>query len=192
MLEPLNNYASYNDEQLFALLSNSDEQAFEELYERYWQKLFLVAAKRLDYQPEAEEVVQDIFFNIWKMRFELQIEKSPAAYLATAVKFQVYNRLSKRRRERRFSLTVLREQQQENNTIDQLRFTELRKLLEQTVNNLPQQCKLVYQLSRDQGYKRKEIAQKLNISEKTVANHLTRALNMLRTILHLLVISLIK
>ncbi|MEO8582249.1 MAG: RNA polymerase sigma-70 factor [Flavitalea sp.] len=189
----MSRFTSYSDEYLFILLKNSDEKAFETLYERYWQKLFVVAAKRLESASEAEEIVQDIFFNIWKLRFELNIEKSVAAYLSASVRFQVFNGLAKRKRLRSFSLTIAdRYPSCDNAMVNNTRMAELIELLQQTVEKLPQQCKLVYRLSREQGYNRKEIAETLHLSEKTVANHLTRALGILRTVLHLSIILFMK
>jgi RNA polymerase sigma-70 factor (family 1) len=186
----LSAFSTHTDEQLFTLLRNESEAAFNEIYNRYWQKLFVVAAKRLDSQQEAEEVVQDIFYNIWKLRHEIDIKSSAQAYLATAVKFQVFNRIAKNRRTRLDSITE-NIATENNNALHQLQLSDLQHLLNKMVNNLPEQCRIVYRLSREEGYTRREIAETLEISEKTVANHLTKALGTLRTALQLLILTFI-
>lgn len=67
-------YTQYTDTELLGLLRNDDNSAFDAIYQRYWEKLFAVANNRLQNRMEGEEVVQDVFFSIWRRRAELDIE----------------------------------------------------------------------------------------------------------------------
>jgi RNA polymerase sigma-70 factor (ECF subfamily) len=172
-------YANHTDEQLVALLNNSDESAFTEIYNRYWNKLFVVANHRLD--GEAQEIVQEIFYNLWKRRKTLQLTHTLSTYLAAAVKFEVINRLAaQKRRQRYLQYSTGRPEPEQNFTQQQVDFDLLLEQLSTLVKALPDKCRLVYQLHREEGYSQKEIAAKLGIAYKTVEAHLSTALRKIR------------
>src|SRR5690606_1082345 len=86
-------YQHNTDKELVAKLRQGDEAALSEIYERYWDKLFVVAANRLGDQQEAEECVQDVLYKLWRLRETLFIENDNlSAYLAVGVRNQVFNR----------------------------------------------------------------------------------------------------
>jgi RNA polymerase sigma-70 factor (family 1) len=177
----VNSFDTYNDEQLILMIKNGEGGAFTALYNHYWHKLFSVAANKLGRIDEAEELVQDIFLDIWHRRDQLNITGELKAYLAVAVKYRVINVLAKRNRAEKYKKdTHLTLQVADHNLEDWLSFKELKDRLASLVVDLPDKCRLVYKLSREEGYSRKEIAHALDISEKTVESHLTRALNSLR------------
>ncbi len=175
-------YNSYHEEQLLALLKESDEAAFTEIYNRYWQKLLIVAMHRLAEIEEAREIVQDIFYRLWKRRATLQLDYSLNTYLSVAVKYEVINRLAARNRQKAFRIHISQHwQETEQETENYIRFNELQKQLHALVNALPEKCRIVYQLSRDKGYSQRRIAAELGIAEKTVETHLAVAIRKLKT-----------
>ncbi len=174
-------FENYSDEKLLVLINNSDAGAFAELYNRYWKKMFSIAANKLGNIPDAEELVQDIFLDIWKRREQLHITGEAKAYLAVAVKYKIINVLAKKNREEEFKKERrLASSDSDDGLRNWLSFEDLKKRLSLLVADLPKKCQLVYKLSREEGYSRKEISKVLNISEKTVESHLTRALRSLR------------
>jgi len=177
-------YKTYQDEELLQLLKDSDEAAFTEIYHRYWDRLFVVAMHRLDNTEEARELVQDIFYNVWKRRQSIQLTYSLNTYLATAVKYEVLNRLAFKNRQRRYrDHASLHWQEAASDTEHQLQFHELQEQLAALVRALPEKCRIVFQLSRDMGYSQRKIAAELGIAEKTVEAHISAALRKLRTAL---------
>ena len=175
-------YNSYHEERLLSLLKESDEAAFTEIYNRYWEKLLIVAMHRLAEIEEAREIVQDIFYRLWKRRAELQLDYSLNTYLSVAVKYEVINRLAARNRQKAFRTHISHNwQETQQETENYIRFNELQKQLHVLVNALPEKCRIVYQLSRDKGYSQRRIAQELGISEKTVETHLSVAIRKLKT-----------
>ena len=92
-------YQLYDNKDLLGLLSNNDEIAFTELYDRFWQKLFAIAYCRLKEIETAEDIVHDVFASLWANRQEITIE-SLDNYLATAVKYMVLDKIKKKERER--------------------------------------------------------------------------------------------
>jgi RNA polymerase sigma-70 factor (family 1) len=175
-------YSSYHEEQLLALLKEGDEAAFTELYNRYWDKLLVVAMHRMAEIEEAREIVQDIFYRLWKRRELLQLDHSLNTYLSVAVKYEVLNRLAVKNRQKQFRVYIARNWQETvQETENYIRFNELQKELASLVNALPEKCRIVYQMSREQGYSQREIATELGIAEKTVEAHLSVAIRKLKT-----------
>lgn len=168
------------DQELAAALRTGDQEAFRMIYDRHWDKLLVVAAKRLDSVVEAEEAVQDIFLNLWRKRETFELKVSFENYLAVAVKFEVINRRAKRVRESALQgeLVALPSSVNEGNFSFDLEY--LQRQLEQTILSLPPKCRLVFRLSRDNDYTNKEIADELGITEKAVEKHMTKALKTLR------------
>lgn len=174
--------AIFSDVQLLEMLRSDSKPAFAELYGRYWKKLFAVAANKTGSPEEAEEIVQDIFIILWQRRHSIIIETSLGAYLAVSVKYRVLKTLAKRHQHQKYadhSLNFL--EASINSTEEWLEFEELRTRLEALVTNLPEKCRLVYRLSREEGFSQKEIANEFGISEKTVEAHIGKALRILRT-----------
>ncbi|WP_316821085.1 RNA polymerase sigma-70 factor [Pedobacter gandavensis] len=166
----------HSEEELAGLLKKNSEAAFSEIYRRYWDKLYVVSRKRLDDATEAEEIVQDVFCNLWRKRANFELRKGFNNYFSVAVKFEVINRLQKRTRTQSFEKNWSQELTEiDLSTQDQLSFNELKQLLELTIKSLPEKCQLVFRLKHDDGYSQKQISEHLEISEKTVEAHLSKA-----------------
>lgn len=130
--------------------------------------------------PEAEEVVQDIFLNLWRKRETFELKVSFENYLAVAVKFEVINRRAKRVRERALHAELESLPFAVGNDGQRFDLEYLQRQLEQTVNSLPPKCQLVFRLSRHDDYTNKQIAQELGVTEKAVEKHISKALKVLR------------
>lgn len=183
---------TFNEKELMYRLQTGDEKAFAAIYNHYWKQMFYVAAQKLQNLAEAEEIVQDIFMELWRRKEEVHITTCLSSYLAVCVKYKVINVLAKRNR-------LLRLQQHnskqvslaDHSTEQTLQLEELKKQLLKCTSTLPEKCRLVFQLSREEGFSHKQIAASLGISEKTVESHLTKALRTLKTSLsHILSILL--
>ena len=173
---------SHTDKELFCLLRQGDEGAFTEIYNRYWEKLLFIAGIKLRDLAIAEELVQDIFFDLWQRRYQLEISGEPSHYLAVCMKHKVINAQAKRKRALDYQawsgkLPV----QTDNSTEHWLSFEELKNKLASLVAGLPEKCRITYQLSREAGLSQKQIARKLQVSEKAVEGNLSRALKALRS-----------
>lgn len=170
----------HTDEELVFLMKEDNQAAFTILYERYWKKLVVQAYYILKTGEGAEEVVQEVFLDLWNRRAALQITHTFHTYIAAAIKYKILRRLSreKKEKERRAAWTAVEE---DTTTQEWLDFQAMRNSLEAAVQQLPEKCQLVFRLSREAGMTEKEIASELNISVKTVETHLSRALKSLRT-----------
>lgn len=171
----------YTDHELLLSLAKGHHTAFREIYLRYWDKLFYLAAKKLQDLPEAESIVQDVFVDLWQRRAQLDIRESLEGYLVVAVKYRVLNFLARQDRARLYEQYA--EQQlaaAHLSTEEWLRFEDLKDWLDKMVNRLPEKCRIAYRL-REKGLSQKEIARQMQVSEKTVETHISRALKVLRT-----------
>jgi len=172
---------SNTDLELIALIDKDNREAFTALYQRYWDKIFAVAIHRLGNEEEAEEIVQEIFLSIWTRRKNLKLTHSLATYLSVAVKYKVINHLARKHR-MQLQLDELTNTTPatENSTSNWLDEKELRTQLEKCIDKLPERCRIVFLLSRDENKTYAEIATELNISQKTVEAHVSKALSTLR------------
>lgn len=173
-------YNDHTDCELAALLREGDESAFKAIYERYWPKMYAVASKRLNSTVEGEEVVQDIFLNLWRKRETFILRVSFEHYLAVAVKFEVIDRRAKRIKEADLAKHLAYKSIEDNSSGQGFDLGVLQRQLEHTINSLPPRCKLVFNMSREAEYSNKRIAAELDITEKAVEKHITHALKTLR------------
>jgi len=173
-------YTILTDQQLASLLQAGDSDAFRLIYDRFWSKLLVVATKRLGSVSEAEEVVQDVFLNLWRKRTTFSLKVSFENYLAVAVKFEVINRRAKRLREDALHVELEALHAPVNDGKAGFDLEYLQQQLAHTVNSLPPKCQLVFRLSRDDDYTNKQIAQELGVTEKAVEKHISKALKALR------------
>jgi RNA polymerase sigma-70 factor (family 1) len=172
----------YTDAELVELLRTGNEGAFTALYDRYWKRLFSVAANKLQDLYAAEELVQDIFSDLWVRKETIELTGPLGAYLAVAMKYRIINyqvRLKRGRDYQHYAAKTL--PLLDDSTQEWLRFEELRDRLASLVAALPEKCRLTYRLSREQGLTQKEIARELGVSEKAVERNITRALKTLRS-----------
>jgi RNA polymerase sigma-70 factor (family 1) len=130
----------------------------------------------------AEEIIQDVFFSLWTRRSELTLTHSLSAYLFTAVKYQVFNyiKADKVRKTYASNFSLYKEKMMDNSNEENIELTDLVNAVEKEVSRLPEKCQLVYRMSRNEHRSIHDIAETLNISHKTVENHLTKALRQLR------------
>ncbi len=166
--------------ELCALLIKSDNHAFEEIFNRYWSILYSAAYKRLKSHEKAEEIVQDLFTLLWSKREDIQIHTSLSGYLLTTVRYLVLNHFQKESVRESYKNSLDLTHAYDNSTEDTILLNDLKRNLEKEVNDLPPQCRSVYELSRNQHIVNHEIATLLSISEKTVEGHLTKAIKRLK------------
>jgi len=164
-------------------IQEGDRRAFEKLFRAYVDQLYVFAAKHVDDQSAAEDIVQDVFCDLWERRSDWEPEGTVKAYLYRAVRNTALDRLDRRQVREDWK----EEEKQEDRPrfgvgpADALQQDELRQAMEDAVEDLPDQQKLVYRLAHRHGLSYREIASALGIARKTVENHMGRALRSLRS-----------
>jgi RNA polymerase sigma-70 factor (ECF subfamily) len=186
----------FQDEQIALLLSKKDEAAFEQVFKTHYKNLHAYAFTMLKDEDEAEETVQQVFFKLWERSEHLSFSGSIAAYLYRAVHNESLNFIKHQKVKAGHQLHVAYSMKNKMEYQGRMMRKELENKFREALNELPEQCRTVFQLSRFEDMKYKEIADKLDISIKTVENHMGKALKLLRTklvdFLPLLLILLLK
>lgn len=173
----------YSDEELLQQMSDDNRQAFTMLYRRYWEDLFITAAKALRSKEEAADVVQDVFLSFWNRRNEVDIQGSLAAYLHTSVRYKCIHYIEKSitRRDYLLQLSEVEVSNASTNTEINLQLKEMQQAVSNTVAKMPPKMREVYKLSRQEHLNYKEIAEYMGISVETVKKHIQHALHLIRT-----------
>ncbi|MCA5006348.1 RNA polymerase sigma-70 factor [Sphingobacterium bovistauri] len=168
-----------SDSELLRLIKLSDRHAFALIYNKYCEILFEHAYRIVRDREVCMDIVQEIFAWFWTNREYLEIN-SLKPYLLAAVKFQVANYIRKNKTHEKYIQNFLKVSSSIP-AIDEIsEIKELKDLITHLTNLLPEKCKQVFMLSRNEYLSNKEIAAKMGISEKTVEMHITLALKKLR------------
>jgi len=167
-----------NESELLNNLKRGDKDAMTIIFQRFWDALYLSAFNVLKDQHLCEDIVQEVFINIWNKRETLQII-SLGAYLQASVRYEVYREIKKQGVRAKIidDFSVYTEQIFLERRLD---CKELSSQITTIIEQLPSKCREVYKLSREEQLTHKEIASRLQISTKTVENHLTKALRFLK------------
>ena len=165
---------------IMLVIEHDDYYAFESLFKRMYNPLCQFCIKFVKSPEVAEELVSDVFYSIWKNRNRLIIS-SPKAYLFASVRNKAFDHLRKVKKQIHCDLENATNLPADTaNSQEILVLRELTASMEKSIARLPKQCRLIYELSRDQGLKYKEIATILQVSVKTVETQMGRALKHLR------------
>jgi RNA polymerase sigma-70 factor (ECF subfamily) len=168
------------DETLLKFLRIGDASAFEELYHRYWQKMFHSTIRKINNSKVAEDIVQTVFTDLWEKR-EVRAIQNVSAYLETAAKFQVINFIKSTITKKLNNAHIAENQNGEESTADlMLLMNEITKAIDEAINKLPQKTQTIFKLSRYDQRTNKEISNIMNLSEKSVEYHITQSLASLR------------
>ncbi|RYU97039.1 RNA polymerase sigma factor [Emticicia agri] len=173
-------YQDFSDDELVNFLKSDNETAFEEIYNRYWYKLFGVAYHEVGTKEEAEELVHDLFESLWNRR-QVSIIKHLSSYLVVSIKHLSTNYIKSQITHRKFQEYLIFNQIQQSYSTDEIvHFTDLSKAVEEAMKKLPEKSSEIFKLSRFENQSVKDIASKMNLSEKAVEYHLTKTLKVLK------------
>ncbi|MDH4090938.1 MAG: RNA polymerase sigma-70 factor [Cyclobacteriaceae bacterium] len=168
-------------EQLLTALKAGDITAFEMLFRTYYQPLCNYAYTYLQDRDEAEEIVQSTFLNIWEKRTNLAIHTGVKPYLYAMVRNACLNVLKHEKiKLQHAAMEMAVADRSVESTTRTVMATELETRIHLAMDKLPEQCRLVFKLSRFEELKYGEIAEQLNISVKTVENQMGKALRIMR------------
>lgn len=170
-----------NDLALIAGMQAHHHPAYEALYNKYAGPLFVFAAGKLHSREVAEELVHDVFIRLWEKRTQLVIQTNVAAYLFRMMRNEVLQYLRSTKNTQPFIDEMLALEVGGSAASDEsIALREMEAQLQTVIAGLPEKCREIYMLSRDQELSIKEIALQLDVAEQTVKNQLTKALSVLR------------
>jgi RNA polymerase sigma-70 factor, ECF subfamily len=170
------------DNQIFTAVKLGDERAYERLFRSYYPRLCAYAATLIPDRDEAEEIVQTMFCRLWENRDGIDITASVQAYLFRSVRNASLNQIKKTQIRDAYKTHNL-EKLEQNPTYqpDFAVTSELSQRIEVAIADLPEQCRLIFKMSRFEEMKYKEIADHLGLSVKTVENQMGKALKIMRS-----------
>ncbi len=179
----MHNTQPHFEKALLGKIAKGDEKAFEKFFDLYKKRFYSVVLKMTRSDQVAEEIVQDVFLNIWQNRSTLGSIDNPSSYFFTAVYRRVYLHYRKIAQDRKLLQVISQKSDSVNTTDEMVLGRESEQLITQAIMRLPPQQQLIFKLSKQEGMDREEIARQLHISPNTVKNHLTCALKFIRTFL---------
>lgn len=160
-------------------IKTGDEQAFEQVFRSNYAGMCGFAGKYIDDKDEAEEVVQEVFFNYWSKKETLDIIGALEAYLYRSVRNACLNHLKHMQVRTKF-VEQASLQEEESSFSNSIEVLELQVKIEDSIDQLPSERKKIFKLSREEGLKYREIADQLGLSVKTVETQMGKALKFLR------------
>ena len=176
MRKPCN---SLSDLELVDLLKSGNQEAFAEIYDRYFGPLYIHAYNRIKDKDEAKDLVQELFSNLWSKRETLEPKTSFTGYLYTSMRNSVLNFLSHKLVEEKY-LSSVWISNTEACTDHRVREQQLAAIIEKEIQALPPKMRTVFELSRKSNLSYREIAVKLDLTEQSVRSHVKNALKILR------------
>ena len=172
-----------SDSDLISMLKNGDRKAFSEIYNRYWKSLHHFACNIVGDENAASDALQEVFVSLWKRRETVEI-LSLKSYLFQAVRFGVLKLIRQQKTDQLF-YTRLAMVTSEIVLENPMLFKEQQHLIAQLISQLPSDCRAIFVMSREENLTYKQIASKLEISEKTVEKKMSISLKMIRSGLNL-------
>lgn len=169
------------DEELISRLQLDDQSAFRIVFDRYSSKLYGFSFRLLKDKEQCQEVVQEVFLNLWLSRAKLDNQYPLAPYLYTITRRLTLNALRNLANSQSARLILWNKTQKvSNETEEVVLLDDLQRFTEGVLARLPKQQQLVFRMSRQHDLSYDEIAEELHISRNTVKNHLVAALKTLR------------
>lgn len=174
------NYQNLSVEELVERFQDGEKGAFEEIYDRYWLKLYSLAFTQIGTKEEAEDLIHNLFESLWKKHNELII-RNLTTYLITSVKYMSMAYVKSQINLRKYQeYLIFQEIDRNNSTDDIIDYADLQKAVENAMKTLPEKTVEVFKMSRFDKKSVREIAEHLQLSEKAVEYHITKSLKVLR------------
>lgn len=173
-------YKGLEDYQLISGLKLGSTAAFEEIYSKYWFKIYRIAFNQTGNREEAEELVQEVFLSIWNRR-EISSIQNLDLYLVISIKNKIYDFIRSKISFRKYQeYVILKEIDFHFNTEEIVNYNDLKDAVEKVLAQLPEKSNHIFKKSRFENMNTKEIASQMNLSEKAVEYHITKSLKFLK------------
>ena len=175
-----------SDSILLEQLKRGDDLAFKQLFEQYYSLMCSVAYEYVDDYFVSRTVAEDVILNIWNKKESLEIKSSLKQYLLTSTRYKSIDYLRQNSKNKNFVDIdeVINSNDRcflsDDDLFERIITEELDLKIKNIINNMPEECRTVFVLSRYEGLRNNEIAEKLNISINTVKYHIKNSLNRLR------------
>ena len=170
-----------NDIAIIEAWQAGDSDAFEVLYQKYWRKLYVFARRTTPNAEDAQDLIQDVFAQLWMQKEQIDAAVFSESYLFAIVRNKLLDKIRKQYVREDYVQKILQSSSESDFSTQQTILTnDLNNHIHRVVDVLPEKCREVFQLSRFEQLSVDQIAQKLQISPQTVKNQLSKALQVVR------------
>lgn len=170
-----------NDIAIIEAWQAGDSDAFEVLYQKYWRKLYVFARRTTPNAEDAQDLIQDVFAQLWVQKEQIDAAVFSESYLFAIVRNKLLDKIRKQYVREEYVQKILQSSSESDFSTQQTILTnDLNNHIHRAVDVLPEKCREVFQLSRFEQLSVDQIAQKLQISPQTVKNQLSKALQVVR------------
>lgn len=174
-------YSDFSDAELTACLNLSDYEAFEEIYQRYNKLLIIYTFRKLKSTEEAKDLVQELFADLWNARLVLKIQTTLCGYLYKTALNKMLNIFRHKKINEHYLNSIQKLIDTDSSVADYLiREKDIHAMIEKEISLMSPKVREVFDLRRKEFLSNKEIAERLDISEHTVATHMKKALKKLK------------
>jgi len=182
------NIDTYSDKELILYIQRGDQNAFTVFYERHSTNMYLAAYHLLQDTDEANDVVQELFSDVWQRANRIDPSDNIKGYLYTILRNRILSFMSRSKKLDKYIDSYLKHEAEASTTTeDTVLLRDLEQLLEKKINQLPPKMRKVHELAWKENLSNKEIADYMDISEGTVKQHKYQAIRILRSKLQRLV-----
>lgn len=162
-------------------LSNDNDSSFEELFNYYYPRLFNFSKSFLKIEDGIDDILQEVFVKIWRNRKNIKSPDTFNSYIFTVTRNLLLNELRSRLNKQNIKEEISKlSVAPEYSMLEQIEYRDLKEKVDNIVNELPERQKEIFVLSRTEGLSHKEIAEKLEISTKTVEYHIALSVKLLK------------
>ena len=172
----------YDHSNLLPQLNSGDQQAFEAIYDCFADRLYRYVYSRIRVKETCEEIVQEIFVSLWIRRESLEITTSLDSYLFGVAKHKILSHIRSEGVRKKYAadLALFAAERIDNSSEELLELKDLQQTIEDRISELPEKCQTVFRMSRMEHESIQHIAERMNISNRTVENYISQALKHLR------------
>ena len=171
----------FNQDRVLNELARGSKQALEQLFGYYYPRLYNFSKSFLKLEEGIDDILQEVFLKIWDNRKNIKTSYSFNSFIFTITRNLLLNELRSRLNNQKFRERIKGlSLAEEFVSFEQVEYTELKEKIDHLVGEMPEKQREVFRLSREEGLSYKEIAEKLNISEKTIEYHIHQAIGFLK------------
>jgi RNA polymerase sigma-70 factor (ECF subfamily) len=169
------------DQQLIKQIKAGDNSAFNTLFRKHYAYLCMVVLRMTQSKEQAEDIVQEVFLEVWRKKKQLDIKTAVKSYLHRAAVNKTLNKI----RDKKFDFDQDEEKldsmaTMQSSPLQKMQGEELQSVIKTAYESLPEKCRIVFSMVKYEAMSYKETAEKLEISVKTVENQMSKALRIMR------------
>ena len=179
---------NYVEIDLVASLKEGSEKAFELIYDRIANRIYLFILKKVGSKETAEEILQEVFVALWNNRNSIEIDSSLDPYLFKIAKNKIFSFMRSEYVRKKYAeeFSLFMQKHRDNSLEEMMDLKDTHQVLHEKIAELPDKCQTAFRMSRMEHATISQIAERMNISTRTVENYITQALRHLRTHLNTL------